>query len=823
MSAILRESRWAIRSLLRSPRHSSVIVVTLAVGIAATCAIFSLVYGILLASLPFEQADELVHLAGTKRQQGQLESWAISYLDFEDWRRESEDLAVMAAYSSSIAFNLELESEVEHVAGELVSDGYFTALGQRPEHGRLFQASENDLPAAAPVVLLSHQFWNRKLGGEPDVVGTTLLLNGRSFEIVGVLPEGFRGMSDEAALWVPLAMAGELLGGDYYLTSRRFRWLEGMGRLAPGKTLDQASAELNALTTALEQEFPNENQGIGVELKSLEELWLGPIRPALYTLLGGALFLLFISFANAGSLMMARGISRQREVALRAALGAGRGEQMGILVLEGLALSLAAGLVAIPLASWAVRLLLALSPLDLRSYMQVGVDWQVFGAVLVIAMLGGALIGVVLASLSARLNLTSALKEGGRGSEGRLYGRLQQGLVVAEVALCLSLLVGAGGMAERFRDLRSTDLGLRSEGLATLRVDLKGERYESNEAIQQLVLGLGQRLEEESALESVALSGPGLVIEDPTYGATISIEEQSLAGAEGAVVGYRHHVSPGYFSTLEIELLEGRAFEWTDRSESEPKVVVSDSLAKQFWPGESVLGKRMKFGRADSEFPWMTVIGRVEDVRHQGFSQAERPYSDFYVSIYEYPPRGPAIINLLAAPRSGTADLASVGTMLTQALRTAAPDLPSYDLASVEQRLQRQTRQQRFDMVLMTLFAVLATLLAVSGIYSVVSYNVAQRHAEFGVRMALGAEKRDILRLVVVRTLKLGVVGALLGVGGAILLLRIVRHFLTGVPSLPLVVLGLATLATVFFSALASYPPARRAAKLDPLRALKPE
>lgn len=824
MSSVLqglwRDGRFALRVLGRTPMVTAVVVLTLTLGIGATAAVFSVVDAVLIRGLPYEDPGRLFVVDTTHRGAAGVETWPTSLLDFQDWRqrqRGSRSFREIAVCSSPRSFHTRVEGEMQRLTGELVSEEYFRLLGIRPVAGRVFSADEARPPGRRSV-LLGHDLWRSRFGGDPAVVGRVLQLNDEPYDIVGVLPRDFRGLTDQAEIWVPLGLAGSLLGKPYE-EMRNVRWLNAVARLTPGTTAEQAEAELAALTAALEREHPEENEGVGARLTPLTKAFLGDLRPNLLALLGGAAFVLLIACANVAGLLLARMTARDREIAVRLALGAGRARLIRQLLTESLLLALLGGVLGLLLATWTVPSLVAASGAALPSFVQPGLGLRTALVILVLTLLAGVGFGLLPALILSRPANLGTLKDQSRGSSmGRGRQRFQSGLVIAEIALALVLLVADGLMIRGFQRLQTLDLGLKIDNVATLRLDLSGPQWAEDPPVVTLARNVLDRLQSVPGVESVALGGPDIVSD----GAPFSFFTVEDARDAGTVTLQVHSVSPGYFSTLGIPVLEGRALGFEDSEQGAPAIVISRALARRYWPEGKAVGRRMKVGDDSSPFPWFTIVGVVGEVRHQGLTADDATAPDVYFSMLQFPPRLPprlAVLVRAAAPGSA----ASLLPALRAELRTAAPGLAPYDPATLESRLRDQTAHGRFLILLTTLFAGLALILAVTGIYSMVSYAVTRRTREIAIRATLGAARGSILRLILGWGAALALAGTVLGIAGALALTRFLTSMLHGFsPTDPITFVGV-PLLLLAVALLACYIPARRALAVSPQTALRVE
>lgn len=818
MEAFWNDIRLGARALARSPGFTLAAVSALTLGIGATSAMVLVVNGVLLQALPYDDPGHLVVVTGTYDNGGEVQDWPISQTDFKDWREQNRSFESLAVYTPDpLAYNLLGEGEPERLTGELVSQEYFQILGLEPEIGRFFTPEEDSKPFGHAVAVISYGFWADRFGRDPGVVGHTLRLNGTPYQVVGVAPEGFQGLTDRAQVWVPSMMPP----GPDFLKIRRFRWVAVVARLAPGVTVEQAQHDMDAITSGLAEELPDSNRGIGATVTSLREHWFGRMRYGLLILLGGAAILLLIACVNVANLLMTRAVEREKMVAVRTALGASRARLIRQMLTESVLLVGLGATLGLLLASWATRLLVAISGVRFQSFIDFGLDPLVVGVILAVSVVCCLVFGAVPLSVSLKSDLTQALeREGKNPLKGLGRQGFQSSVVIAQVALALVLSVGAGLMAKGFKHLLSEDLGYQPKNLLSLRIDLKGERWSDDADVIRLVERFLDRLEPLPGVGSLAIAGPTIPTDD-WAGGYVTIEDRVSSSPDGTVPVMMHAVSPDYFSTLGAPIIAGRAF--TRQDTKSFGVVVSHALAERYWPDTDPLGKRLKVGARDNpERPWLTVLGVAEDIDHAGYMGFERPAPDIYVPILQFQVRLPLILNFLVRPEDGL-DAHSLVPALVAEIHEIAPDLVPYDAATFDERLAHQTEQGRFQVILVSLFTAVALILATIGIYGVVSYNVAQRTREIGIRMALGARRADVVRLIVLRGAFLAAIGLAAGLVGVLALNGAMERVLYGAKALDPLLLGGTSALLFAVTVVASYVPARRAARLEPVLGLRAE
>ena len=801
MNETLRHDlRYTFRMLRRSPAFTLAAVLTLALGIGATSAIFSVANGVLLRPLPYPDADRLAMVWMDNARISLREDWH-SFPGWVDYRRDNATFADMAIFNGTTR-TITGGGEPDRVRGAHSSANLFDVLGVRALKGRTYSPDE-DQAGAAPVVVIAHGLWQRRFGGRDEVIGKTLEMNGRSTQIIGVMPPGFAFPERDTEFWIPTAAPEDARN------SRGSLWLQIVGRMKPGVSLPQAQADLERVNRAILERFPGQ-KGYGVYVAGYTDQVVGRVRPAIVVLLGAVGFVLLIACANVASLLIARAASRERELALRAAIGAGRGRIVRQLLTESAVLGIAGGIVGIALAWLGLRALLAAAPPDLPRLDAIGIDSGVLLFTAAISLVTGVLFGLVPALQLARTDPGQTLKEGGRGSSGR--GRnVRRALVVVEVALAVVLLVGAGLMIRSFDRLQRTELGFATDHVLTARVALFGERYREPAAVADFYRQVVDRLEAQPGVTGAA--GVGTVFLSATPNSTnFSIEGRGDFPPEQMVEVPVDPVTPSYFRVMQVPLVAGRVFDGRDTATSTPAVIINATMARMFWPGADPLGKRIKYGTQNSQGPWMTIVGVVGDTRRTGYDAAVRP--ETYLPHSQNPSGGLMLVVRTAG------DPASAAPALRSIVREIDPRIALQGVRPLESLLGDMTAQRRLNTILLTVFAVVAALLAAVGIYGLIAYSVSQRSRELGVRMALGATASRVIRLVVGEGLLLAAIGLTLGLATAFLLGRSMTSLLYGVTATdPATFAAISAVAAVTAIA-ASILPALRAIRVDPSRSL---
>lgn len=800
---LLRDTTYSLRVLLKNYAFTIVVVLTLALGIGANTAIFSFANGILLRPLPYPQSDRLAVLDEFSYKQNR-ESMAVSYPNFLDWREQNKSFEDIGIYFSTQRFAMSGAGEPTEVRGSYISHGLFEILGVSPQLGRTFTANE-DTPDEEWVVILGHSLWQRSFGGDPNIIGRKIMLNSRARTVVGVMPPGFR-FPDTAELWAPVALTTKTF-------TRNDHGLLSIARLKDGVTLTEAQAEMNNIAARIEQANPVTNEGLGVKVNSLHDTLTGDYRQALLILLSVVGCVLLVACVNVANLMLARATARQREFALRAALGASRWRIMRQLLVESLLLALAGGVLGFLLSIWALRLLLTAIPGEIPFWMNFGIDLRVLGFTAAINLLTGLLFGAAPALQTSRVDLNDTLKEGGRGGSG-VRSHARSLLVVAEIALSLVVLVGAGLMIQSFLRLKRVNIGLNAHNVLTAAISLPRARYKEDDQRIAFYKQLLERMRNLPGIEAVSATGT-LPLGGGGWGRSLTVEGFPVLSVGQAPSIQHTVVTPGYFRTMGIPLLAGRDFNDADVKDSPNVTIIDERLAREYWPNQSPIGKRVRFGPPEDNEPWHTIVGVVGTVRHQRMQEDTR--KSVYLPHAKIPTGGMALVlRTTSNPQE-----------LTGALRREVaqldPDLPVSEVATMEEVVAESIWQPRLYAKLFGAFAGGALLLALIGIYGVMAFLVQTRTHEIGVRMALGASRRDVFKLIVGRGMKLTAVGVLIGVGGAIALTRLMHSLLFNTsatdPVTFIVISALLSLAAFF----ACYLPARRAAKVDPLIALRYE
>ncbi len=809
--------RWSTRHLTSQPALTAVVVLTLGLGIGANGAVLNVVRAVVLDGLPYAQPERLVSVEPTRSRGGETEPWLLSYPNFTDLRAASRSFAPLVAHTTK-AFNLRANGEPFHAVGELVSEGYFTLLGAQPAIGRGLSGDAHDLHPGDPVVVVSDSLWRRYFGEAGSVRGAALDINDRSFAVVGVMGPDFHPLSDGTDLWIPLTAAAPLTG-QASLELRHDFWLRAVGRLAPGATERQARTELATLAGRLAKQYPDENRGLGFQITPLWESWYGKLAVKLWSLLAAASAVLLLACANVASLLWTRALGRRRELAVRSALGASGGRLARQLMMESVLLALLSGVLAAVLVQWVTGPLVASSPLDLRSFVDLRVGPTAVVAVLVLALSCSLLFGLLPALKGAGGDLQAELKAGGPRSGGTPRGRLLDALVIGEIALAAVLLYSAGAAQLQVHRLARTDLGFRPERLMTARVDLAGPEYATSPQRLAVAARIFRQLTKSSKDEEIALVGPYMPSDGEWLARRFTAEGWSGAPEDATTYLEVHQVSTGYFGMMGVRLRRGRVFQLTDAYSGDPVLVLSAAAAERFFPGKDPLGRKLKLGDADAQAPWMRVIGIVDDVSENGYGEGSG-FPHAYIYIPQLPPFSPPTVNVLV--RTARQPDKAMLTDFRKRVQALVPGLPVYDVDTMDHRLDEQLASDRFLVRLMNLFTAIALVLAAAGVYGLLSYRTARRRRDLGVRLALGSTPSALFWRVVREGTVLALVGAAIGLVLTLVAVRVVGTRIEGITldGTLLVAVPCALVALTFGAGL---HPALATARLDPNAILRKE
>ncbi len=799
-----QDLKHGIRLLLRSPGFTLVAIAALAIGIGANTAIFSVVNTLLLRPLPYERPDELAVLWEHNIPRDRKNN-VISPGNFIHWREMQQTFVDLAAVGMTFTVTLTGAGEPEELPMQYVTASFFPLLGVKPSIGRPFTAEE-DRPQSR-VVVISDRLWKRRFGAERSLVDRAITLDGASHTVVGVMPAGFSFLDKTVDVWLPIGFSAQS-------RTPRGRWMIGLGRVKPGVTFARAQQDMERVHGELARLFPDFNTGWTARVVPIREQLTGQVRPALFVLLGAVAFVLLIACANVANLLLARATARQRELAVRAALGAGRGRLIRQLLAESSVLAVAGGLAGLLVAWWALGLLrgTVAEHLPIQRLEMVGIDGWVLGFTVVASLSSGLFFGLIPALTAASGGLNDALKEGGRSGTGARGGRTRSAFVVVEVALALVLLAGAGLLVRSFMQLMNVDPGFDTAKTITMRVSLPGSRYGQPAQRIQFFHRLFDRVQ---ALPGIEAVGANSFIPLRGLGAATSF---SVVGKPPAPRGEEpvadvRVVSREFFKAMHVPLLKGRLFNEDDPADSQNRIVINQTMAEKYFPGEDPIGQKVHVSwnnERDDE-----IVGVVGDVRHAGLHEAPRAMTYWPYPRFAYP-------SMTIALRTA-GDPRAVATTVIAIVREQDPALAVADVRTMEEIVADSVAERRVTMTLLAVFAVAALLLAAVGIYGVIAYSVSQRTQEIGIRMALGARQGDVVRMVVGHAMSLTLMGIAIGGAGALLLTRLMRDLLFHTaPADPVTFAAVATLLAAVAGA-ASYFPGRRAAGVDPVVALRAE
>jgi putative ABC transport system permease protein len=817
MQTLWQDLRYGVRMLFKKPGFTLVAVITLALGIGANTAIFTVVNAALLRGLPYRDSERLVHLWETTPRKD-FSQHEASYPDFLDWR-ENKVFEGVAAYAGGSGMTLTGRGTPERVPATLVSANFFSVLGVEAMRGRAFRPEE-DQASAAPTVMLSYGLWQRLFGADPNIIGQSLTLDGRPYNVIGILPPSFqfalRGDSELWAAYEPTQAAAQLS----QLTSRGPHGTKVIARLKPGVSFEQAQAEMHAVGRRIEQQHPDSHTGTTVILVPLQEQIVGAIKPVLLVLLGAVGFVLLIACANVANLLLARASARRKEVAIRAALGASRWRLMRQMLTESMLLALVGGAAGLLIAQWGVAVLVAAIPefqLNTMPYLRgLSLDRGMLAFTGLLSLLTGLVFGLAPAWQASKLELQTVLKEGGRTAAGATRHRLRDVLVVTEIALALVLLVGAGLMMRSVWRLLEVNPGFRTENLLTMRISLPAAKYQAAAKAENFYRQLDSRLE---ALPGV--KGSGLVSRVPLQGGFTTAfypAGQPVPPRGQEIEGNLRYVSSGYFQTMGVPLIKGRYFTDQDNPTAPAALIVNQTLARRLFPNQAAVGQQLVF----VDRPTIQIVGVVGDEKVNGLDAKITPvvYFPFLQGANSQGPNTTATLMVRTA-----SDPTNLAAAIQRESRTLESDLSIFAVSTMEQLITNapSTFRRRYPAFLISIFAAVALVLASVGIYGLLSYSISQRTQEIGVRVALGAQASDVLRLVIGRGMRLTLIGVAVGLAGAYALTRWIENLLFEVKPTDPVTFGAVAVLLTLVALLACWIPARRATQVDPMVALRQE
>jgi putative ABC transport system permease protein len=803
-----QDLRYGVRMLRKNPGFTLIAVVTLALGIGANTAIFSVVNTVLLRPLPYPDPDRLMMIRETKLPQ--LPDFSVSPGNFLDWQKQNSVFERLVAIGPA-PFSLTGAGDPERLSGMRVSEGFCEMLGAQPQIGRNF-LPEEDQPGHNNVVILSQGLWQRRFGGDPNILNQPITLDGQSYTVIGVMPPTFYFVDRANDLWTPMAFtAGQAQNhGGHSLAA--------IGLLKPGITLDQARTEMGMIAERLASQYPDVNTGWSVKITPLLEFTVKSIRPALLVLLGAVIFVLLIACANVANLLLARAAGRQKEIAIRTALGASRWRIVRQLLTESVLLALVGGVLGLLLAKWGTEILLTLAPQDLPRISDVSLDGRVLVFTATVTLLTGVIFGLIPALQVSKPNLSETMKEGGRGStEGGRGQLVRNALVVLEVASALVLLVGAGLMIKSFTRLQKVEVGFEADSVLTVSLALPKSKYPEE---NRQVAFYQQLLEKVGRLPGVRTAGAtsGVPLSNEDFVLAFLIQGQpAQAPGPGQTTNY-YSVSADYFKAMGIRLIRGRLFTERDAINAPLVAIINETMARNLFPDEDPIGKRITFDVNQDKPAWLEIVGIVGDVKHYGLDKA--------TTMQTYGPYTQQTLSYMTLVVRAAGDPENLTAAIRREVLSLDKEQPISNIRTLDQLVSTSIAQQQFSMLLFGIFAAAAMILASIGIYGVLSYSVTQRTHEIGIRLALGAQTSDVLRLVVRQGLLLTIVGIAGGIAAALTLAKLLTSFselLYEVKATDPLTFGLVAFGLLLIAFAACYLPARRATKVDPMIALRGE
>ncbi len=827
MTNTSRDIRYAIRQLLKAPGFTATAVLTLAFGIGATTAIFSIVEGVLLRPLPFPDPGRLV-LVGDLIEGAPFDTPAVPAWESLLYARDTHAFAAMGAYQQS-TYELSGAGDPSQVSASRLNAGVFSALGVSPQMGHVFTAQEED--GRQQVAVISYQTWRSRFHGNPNVIGSTIQLDRKPYSIIGVMPRDFEfplvpGQLNRSELWVPMSFTqGELENGK---GSWNFRMV---GRLKPGISLAQGLQDAGLVTQEIMRALPPEIQGslhLRAGVRRLDEITVEAARPLVRALFLAVAVVLFIACANLAGLLLVRVIRRRREISVRLALGASSSAVLRQNLVETLALSVSGGLLGLSLAFVALRVGISFLPETLPRISSISLDWKVVGFAILLAIITGLLCGLAPALAATRTDVNETLKEGGRtGSSGGGHARLRSVLVIAELAVALVLLTGAGLLLRSFERLRGVDLGFRPDHVLTASYSLAKQQYSTQASVDAFNRELLAKLRQLPSVQAVGLTTNLPATGNDSNSGFVPEGYEPPKGAE-LQLGWPAQIQGDYFKALEIPLVRGRTFTDADRADSPLVVIVNRSLAEHYWPGQDPIGKRLHIGVKATPLPWMSVVGVIDDIKQTTADvdtkpQFYQPPSQFKQTLGPYAPPDALVGNGGSIVMRSAMAPEQMADSLRAAVRSIDPQLPLTQVESMDRVVSEGQAPRRFNAALISSFAAAAVLLAILGIYSVIAFSAALRTQEMAIRLALGSQRSNVMRLILLSGAKLGLAGCVIGAIAAVFATRLLRSLLFKVDPLDPMVIVLAAVSIFALAILASLLPARRAAGVEPMQALRME
>ena len=821
-STLWQDIRYGARMLLKTPGVSLIVIIALALGIGANTAIFSVVNAVLLRPLPYDHSDELVFF---HEKSPVLDDMSISYPNFSDWRARSQSFEKMGVFNRG-SYNLTGAGEAERIITAQMSADLFSVLRVNALHGRVF-TNDEDKPGGAPVVVLSYALWQRRFGGQTSILNQPITLNGKSYTVIGIMPESYAYPS-RAEMYVPV---GQLSDQPSWQQRGNHPGLYGVGRLKPGVTLAQADAEMNTIAANLEKQYPDTNPGNRVKLQPLMEIFVVDVRRALWVIFGAVGFVLLIACANIANLLLARATSRKKEMAIRTAVGASRWRIARQLLTESVLLSLIGGAIGLLLARWGVDLILYMSPDAIPRSREIGLDWTVLAFTIGISFTTGILFGLLPAIQAGDVDVHETLKESGRGVSGRQW--LRSSLVVVEVATTLVLLIGAGLLIRSFYLLQKVNPGFSHEHLTSFSVALPEKKYKTDEATSAFYTSLLENIRALPGVESAAAAS-GLPLGNNGWQTSFVVDGRPAPPRDQTPLMEACLVTPDYFRAMNIPVLRGRVFIDRDNrshligkdlsklNENQREAagvtstVIDEEFAKRYWPNEDPIGKRIRIGGADPDNPVLEVIGVVGRVKMESLNQNSDRVQGYFA--FNQLPQGDMTVII-----KGASDPNQLIASVRNVVKAIDPDQPIYSPKTMNEIRAESVASDRLNLTLFSLFAAIALVLAIVGIYGVMSYSVTQRTHEIGIRMAIGARPRDVFKMILGHGMKLALIGVGIGLLGAFVLTRLMATMLFGVAPTDATTFAAIPVILIAIALLACYLPGRRATKVEPTISLRYE
>jgi len=811
METLIRDIRYAARGLLKQPVFTAIVLLTLGLGIGASTAIFSVVNSVLLRNLPYRQPDRIVAIQELSEKGTRVQ---VTSANFLDWRAQNTVFEHLAAIRVTTS-NLALADYAERIDIAQTSANFFEVFGVTPTYGRFFIPTDEQA-GHEPVVILSDGLWRSRFGSDPGLVGKPIKLDGRNYTVIGIAPPRFQ-YPDKTEAWLPpLKLVPELFPDQDVTQTRGMGYLAAVGLLKPGVSLPQAAAEMETITSRLRQQYPESNNNRFNKVVSLHRHLVGDTDTMLWLLLGAVTFVLLIACANVANLLLANAASRQKEIAIRTALGASRFRVVRQLFTESALLALAGGAVGLLLSVWGVPLITKLLPREFPRLDEIQIDWRVLGFTLAASVLTGLLFGLAPVFHLTRFGVHDAMKESSHGAGGSVHrSRLRHALIVAEVALSVVLLAGAGLLFRSFLQLQSVNAGFTPEQVLTARLSPSGEKFKTDSDYIKYYENVLARIGALPGVREAGVINTLPLQKGPTF--RFRVEGRAPLPIDKWPPANYRSVSPNYFHVLNIPVLQGRPFTDRDNEQAPTVLLVNQSIAEKYFPGENVVGKRINFGRTDSNQQpiWREIVGVVADVKNMELK--EQPEPEIYFSSLQSPFEAMSIV-IRSSVEPG-----SLAGAVRGAVAEVDKTVPVADIETMDRIVTESVMQPRFNMVLLGLFSAIALVLSAAGIYGVTSYTVTQRTHELGIRLALGAQLGDVLRLILKQGLAVILIGVAIGLAAAFVLTRLLRTLVFGISTNdPLTFIGITLLLSVV-ALIACYMPARRATKVDPLVALRYE